>query len=66
MLVAVFGTHWPVAVLQVNCCVAKPPGNIPLVQVNVCVEFVLIAVKTAVVPETLVWGQAIHLLLKVN
>lgn len=37
MVVAGFGVHAPLVMLQVNCCEATPPGNIsPLLHVKVC------------------------------
>lgn len=57
IVIAGLGTQWPIAVLQVNCCVVEPPGKKPLMQVKVCDVFVLVAAKGVDDPLTAVAMQ---------
>ncbi len=59
LVVAGFGTHCCVALLQVNDCVVKPLGKVPtpLVQVKVCVVLVVAGDKVVVAPLTNADGQ---------
>lgn len=54
-----FGTHCCVKILQVNCWVVMPPGNVPLPlwQVNVCDVLAVAEANVVIDPLTINAGQ---------